>query len=337
MSSSATRKSGNALRNSLPLAIGVGDLACAAQLANLFEPLVGIGLLGFGVGGRPRLAAECRARDRVARTGSAPRARRRTRLPVTRSRCSLGGVASASAAARRLPCGPRRSRADPAERSVRIAARLRAARASLNRSPTTRQRRTPSPATARALLARPPGLPRRRRRALRLGLARPAAGGDVAAGGAAGRSRRLRSELRGCSCASDAQTSGSCSPAARADFAHGLGRERRVVLHAALDHDRHDQHDRSSKRDRRAPAQPRARARRAAARDSSTRFIEHATIELGRHVLAAELAIALRNVGAPFQVLVQRLDVDRVAHDCTLGSNCRGRCWRSAVRSLPTA
>ena len=106
---------------------------------------------------------------------------------------------------------------------------------------------------------------------------------------------------------------------------------------ATLDHDGHDQHDRSSERDRRAPAQPRARACRAAARDSSARLCQHATIELGRHVLAAELAIALRNVGAPFQVLVQRLDVDRVAHDCTLGSNCRGRCWRSAVRSLPTA
>ena len=45
--------------------------------------------------------------------------------------------------------------------------------------------------------------------------------------------------------------------------------------------------------DRRTPAQPRARECRAAARDSSARPCQHAPIEIGRHVLAAELAVAL--------------------------------------------
>ena len=75
-------------------------------------------------------------------------------------------------------------------------------------------------------------------------------------------------------------------------FARGLDRDR-FVLYGALDHHGHYQHDRSSERDWRTPAQPRARPCRATARDSSARLVQHATIELGRHVLAAELAVAL--------------------------------------------
>ena len=49
--------------------------------------------LGVGVGGRPRLAAECRPRDRVARTGGAPLRCAAAALPVTATSCNSGRFA----------------------------------------------------------------------------------------------------------------------------------------------------------------------------------------------------------------------------------------------------
>ena len=77
----------------LPGAIGLDDLARTAQLANFFEPLLRIGVVHVLVRDRPRLAAQGRARNRLARTRGAScspcaraGARDRARLLVRRIR-----------------------------------------------------------------------------------------------------------------------------------------------------------------------------------------------------------------------------------------------------------
>ena len=275
-------KSGNASRKRSHSRSASAILPARRRSRISSSHFVGIGLLRVGVGGRPRLTAECRPGDRVARTGSAPRVRR-CRAPVTRlpARCrsTESALADESAACRAIDflsgrggsrcasAGGPAARLRAAPRAESIAAESTATDVAANDCSRAACASTRTSSTTASGCPRASPLPWR--------------GSPAAAPPARGRRREASPQApertaRSAPVGATAQTSpGACARSSQRlwrTFAHGLDRERRVVLHAALDHDGHDQHDRSSERDRRAPAQPRARACRAAARDSSARL-----------------------------------------------------------------